>query len=138
MVKVLRSSGLTDETLGNAWQEASQAILLDTDSDPRDDLQMEDAMEWRDFIILLDTCYRMSTNDLKSFMKRFSLPSARSTAIRGKKNPFQAKPASDYPSPMVGVLRVIHLSSGLSRELRPWCPRGSTTLSDWARVAQTH
>jgi hypothetical protein len=33
VIKIFRLSGIADEALGNVWQEASQAILLETGQD---------------------------------------------------------------------------------------------------------
>lgn len=99
VVRTLRSSGIADEALGDAWQEASQAVLLSTSANDSTNIDVvQDTMEWRDFIVLLDTCYRMSACDLQVFLERFQLPSPRMTNIRGKKNPFRAV------SPMDSVL----------------------------------
>jgi hypothetical protein len=86
--------------LGHAWQEASQAILLERRADASYNAEIEDTMQWQDFIILLDACCRLSGNDIEYFLKRFPLPSARTIAIRGRRNPFQAKPEVDPFSPI--------------------------------------
>jgi hypothetical protein len=84
-------------------------------------------MDWKDFLVLLDMCYRMSGNDLKSFLMRFPLPSARTTYIRGKRNPFHTKPvpatepANSKPSPSV------------ARKAVPSSPTGSTHFKSQIR-----
>ena len=118
VIKIFRSSGIADEALGNVWQEASQAILLETGQDHSNETEMDNTIDWKDFLVLLDICYRMSGNGLESFLMRFPLPLARTISIRGKRNPFHTKPATESanskPSPSI------------ARKAVPSSPTGST------------
>ena len=92
IVNVLRLSNMSDEALGNAWQEASEAVLFETDLKGPTSADVENAMEWRSFIVLLDRCCRISASDLGSFLGHFPLPLPPTAVTWSKRNPFQTNP----------------------------------------------